>query len=222
MTMAVLSCLSFPSADAYAACTNPAGTAGEVIYNTDANVPQYCDGTNWNSMFKALSGSGCSGPSDCMNIGDQCTDTTIFAGCNPVSYARMYLHPNNQSAGTQYSTVTVDNTSVENDSDGEANQTWIVANTTITQYPAFKLCKDLNDVSALGYNDWYLPSRAELFYFWVHSAAINAGPGDDFTAFGYWSSTQVNNTNGWYQDLGTGAQPGTSKSNSHDVRCMRK
>ncbi len=40
---------------AYAACTNPAGVEGEVIYNTDYATMQFCDNTNWVSM--AASGS---------------------------------------------------------------------------------------------------------------------------------------------------------------------
>lgn len=35
---------------AYAACTTPAGIAGEIIYNTDHNVLQYCDDTRWVGM----------------------------------------------------------------------------------------------------------------------------------------------------------------------------
>ncbi len=32
---------------AHADCANPAGTAGEIIYNADYNVVQFCNGTNW-------------------------------------------------------------------------------------------------------------------------------------------------------------------------------
>ncbi len=31
----------------HAACANPSAEAGEIVYNTDYNVLQYCDGTNW-------------------------------------------------------------------------------------------------------------------------------------------------------------------------------
>lgn len=35
---------------AYAACTDPAGVIGEMIYNQDYKVMQYCDDTNWIAM----------------------------------------------------------------------------------------------------------------------------------------------------------------------------
>lgn len=35
---------------AYAACSSPSGGAGEMIYNTDYSVMQYCNGTNWYRM----------------------------------------------------------------------------------------------------------------------------------------------------------------------------
>jgi hypothetical protein len=35
---------------AHAACTNPAGTEGELIYNSTYKRPQFCDGTDWVNM----------------------------------------------------------------------------------------------------------------------------------------------------------------------------
>ena len=32
------------------ACTNPTGDEGEIAYNSDHNVMQFCNGTNWVSM----------------------------------------------------------------------------------------------------------------------------------------------------------------------------
>ena len=40
---------------AYAACASPSGAAGEMIYNTDYNVVQFCDSTNWISMSGTVS-----------------------------------------------------------------------------------------------------------------------------------------------------------------------
>lgn len=34
----------------HAACTNPAGVEAEIVYNTDHNVMQFCNDTNWVSM----------------------------------------------------------------------------------------------------------------------------------------------------------------------------
>lgn len=39
----------------YAACANPTGAEAEIRYNTDYNVYQYCDDTNWRAMGPAPS-----------------------------------------------------------------------------------------------------------------------------------------------------------------------
>lgn len=40
----------FLPATTHAACTNPAGDAGDQVYNTTYSVMQYCNGTNWVGM----------------------------------------------------------------------------------------------------------------------------------------------------------------------------
>jgi hypothetical protein len=42
----IIICLAFPSA-AFAACANPAGVEGEIIYNKDYGVVQFCNDVNW-------------------------------------------------------------------------------------------------------------------------------------------------------------------------------
>ena len=203
-------------------CTNPMGAEGEVVYNADVSKPQYCDGANWVVMTGGVNARSCSGPADCPNIGNQCTDTTTFAGCHPVTYQKMFVHPNNQSAGTTWSSESVD-TGADDNENGKVNQDWVVANKTITDYPAFKLCKDLNDASALGYTDWYLPSRIELYYMWSVSATINAGPGDNFVSTGYWTSSDISGGSGavWL-DFSDGTMDDNFKTTNYDVRCMRR
>ena len=44
--------LTFSATSAHAVCINPAGTEGEVVYNTTHNVMQFCDGTDWVSMAR--------------------------------------------------------------------------------------------------------------------------------------------------------------------------
>lgn len=217
----------FYAPGAYAACTNPAGVAGEVLYNAVVDKPQYCDGTNWREMIETINAPGCSGPSDCTNIGDQCTDTTIFAGCHPVTYTKLFVHPNNQHTGIAWSSESVV-TSANDDENGKTNQDWIVANKTIASYPAFKLCDDLNIASALGHTDWYLPSRIEMRYLWAIRDTIGAGPGDAFNADRYWTSTKDggDNTKAWITYFHSGGSKGSTytraKTSTYDVRCMRR
>jgi len=54
---------------AYAACASPAGVAGEMIYNTDNSIMQYCDGTNWIGMSGSTPVSTLSGLSDVNTAG---------------------------------------------------------------------------------------------------------------------------------------------------------
>ncbi|HEY8963822.1 MAG TPA: hypothetical protein VIN59_05085, partial [Alphaproteobacteria bacterium] len=49
---------------AYAACSSPAGAEGEMIYNDDFNVLQFCDGTNWVGMSGGSGGCGGAGVTD--------------------------------------------------------------------------------------------------------------------------------------------------------------
>ena len=50
--------LSLASGTAQAACTDPDGEAGDMIYNADHNVMQWCDGTNWYAAGGSGSGGG--------------------------------------------------------------------------------------------------------------------------------------------------------------------
>lgn len=43
---------------AFAACASPTGTAGQIIYNADHAMPQYCDGTNWIGFGGTSGGAG--------------------------------------------------------------------------------------------------------------------------------------------------------------------
>ena len=54
---------------AQAACANPAGVAGDMVFNSDYAVMQWCDGTDWNGFPKtapltgpSAEGPGCSSP----------------------------------------------------------------------------------------------------------------------------------------------------------------
>ncbi|MCB9959688.1 MAG: DUF1566 domain-containing protein [Rhodospirillaceae bacterium] len=174
-------------------------------------------------------------PADCTNIGDVCTDGTVFAGCHPhpaLSDQRLFLHPNNQSSSEDWNQAGSEANSGIDDSvaaanyDGRANQTWIEANRAVnaTNYDAFYLCKQLNDSSSQGHTDWYLPSRIELYYLWSVQDDINNASlgGDDFIATIYWSSTEYIGTSAWYQSFSFGTQSFATKATGYDVRCLRR
>ena len=126
------------------------------------------------------------GPTGCPNIGDVCTDGSIFAGDT-----NMYVADSHQSIAIEWSNETVNNMGARSNSDGAANQAWIVANRTLSQYPAFELCENL---FRHGHSDWYFPSRNELYHLYTNKDAIGG-----FISAWYWSSTERNNSNAWAQ-----------------------
>ncbi len=61
---------------AQAACFNPAGNAGDIIYNKDSHVPQYCNGGSWIAMGKNP-GAGPTGGSNTVFISSATYDGMI-------------------------------------------------------------------------------------------------------------------------------------------------
>jgi len=81
---------------------------------------------------------------------------------------------------------------------------------------AAQLCVSLNFD---GYKDWFLPSRDELdlMYKNLHQKGLGG-----FEEIGrYWSSSQVNNNNAWYQWFSGGDQDYGRKWYIHSVRAVR-
>ena len=56
LTAAMLIALLALPHGAHAACSNPVGVEGEVIYNSVHSVPQYCDNTDWIAMTGGADG----------------------------------------------------------------------------------------------------------------------------------------------------------------------
>ncbi|MFH1159200.1 MAG: hypothetical protein V1721_10040 [Pseudomonadota bacterium] len=78
------------SSPAYAACSSPVGSDGDMMYNADYHVPQYCDGTNWRAIGTSGSGgAGCSGPAG--NEGDIMynTDYHVLQFCDGAAWRAM-------------------------------------------------------------------------------------------------------------------------------------
>ena len=89
-------------------------------------------------------------------------------------------------------------------------------NTTKTPAPtAARLCLESN---YNGYNDWYLPTLAELKLIYLNKDKIGG-----FADYYYWSSTETSNGNAWDQDFSNGGQGdyGTTKDYKCSVRAVR-
>lgn len=222
---------------AYAAggsgCSNPSAQEGKIIYNQDYHVYQYCDGDDWVSMAAAIRYvAGGDPPADCPNVGDVCTDGSVYAGLigsDPLYVARCdagmswtgsctggraSLYWN--SGTTNYTaTNTVDL------SDGQANTATIITidadsvTAGMQQHAAAQYCADL---IVHGQGDWYLPATNELNILYGNKAAIGGfGTGE------YWSSTEwTNGSAARAVSFSDGGTAGRTKEKTYAVRCVRR
>ncbi|MGK0364745.1 MAG: hypothetical protein ACI85O_001803 [Saprospiraceae bacterium] len=98
--------------------------------------------------------------------------------------------------------------------DGASNTTLIVNNCAEAGIAA-RLCHDL---VLGGYNDWFLPSAGELNLMYVN-LHLNALGG--FGSSYYWSSTEFDNYDAWYQYFSNGDQFYNFKDSNKYVRAVR-
>ncbi len=204
-------------------CTNPDRGEGAVVYNNSFHVLQYCDGDDWRAVggTVAESGGGCIAPASCPNVGDVCTDGSLFAGFivyNNSSCKPLYVTDDNQAVSSQWKTTDgTDDITTDDHVDGAVNTAGRTG--SIADFPAFDLCESN---TYHGKSDWYLPARAELNLLWLNRAAINANAAGNFYTGWYWSSTEDSATDAWTQRFGSGRQDFGSKINGYDVRCVRR
>lgn len=95
---------------------------------------------------------------------------------------------------------------------GQANTDAIIAAQGADYYAA-QLC---NDLVLNGYNDWFLPSRDELYQMYIHREVIGG-----FTTGIYWSSSEYDNDEAWRQYFYNGSYNVYNKYTSYDVRGVR-
>ena len=84
----------------------------------------------------------------------------------------------------------------------------------------WKLIKEKQDSTGL---DWFMPSRDELDMIYDNRTVITGQGGDAFkTDTAYWSSSEFNNGNAWYQYFPSGGQGDYTKSASRHCRLLRR
>jgi len=253
---------------ALATCPNPAEPGGQsvegaIVYNFDHKVVQFCDGDRWVAMmgqalpdcpeddtlvmgasgWQCSSGSGGGAPTGCDNIGDTCSDGTIYAGLSPDGNVPMYTTPADASSGVYWGTYgfTTGSTSNVTGRDNTADIYAHVQNGDGDYNPddsytpnAAVLCEEL---TAHGHSDWYLPARYELDVLYDNLVDQNGdntpgGPlgstfgfntSGSFPAGYYWSSSEYTINYAWRQSFSAGAQSyNGNKYTGLSVRCVRR
>ena len=101
--------------------------------------------------------------------------------------------------------------------DGIQNTTDIVLGCS-TNNIAAKLCMDLSQNS---YNDWFLPSKNEVFQLYYNLHLKGLGNFKLINAF-YWSSSEVNSSYAWAKDFGTGNNINFGRNIQITVRPIRE
>ena len=216
---------------AFAACLSPAGSGGDVWFNKDHAVMQYCNGTDWISM---LAPGATIEPSGCDAIGEVCSDGSIYAGLSPDGNAPMFTTPADWgSAPWNNSNITgaVD-TALQNCSTGTESACFAGDDNTLVLASADSdnsvggtqphlAARACNDLVALGRKDWYLPSIAELDVLHTNRAS-GALSGTFSSAADYWSSSEIDSTQAALFDFSLGVPNSGNKTASDNVRCVRK
>lgn len=126
----------------------------------------------------------------------------------------IYVHPTDNSTGIQWYNGEYIITEATSTDDGKANTTKIISVLGDGDYAAC-LCDKLE---ALDYNDWYLPSKEELDALYQNKEILGG-----FSPEEYWSSTEEDNDDAYYQSFETGQiMESDEKNYTKRVRCIRK
>ena len=131
--------------------------------------------------------------------------------------------PSDQSGGAEWGCYELLIQGANDANIGAGNQNTIDIITGCSQPEiAAVLCSNL---TLNGYDDWFLPSKAELNLMYVNLSlqglgdfSVNNGPGTGL----YWSSTQSDSDNAWEQNFNNGFQGNNAgKVNTNNVRAIR-
>jgi hypothetical protein len=204
-------------------CSNPTGQEGAIIYSGDHNVMQYCNGREWIAIGKRFGA-----PSGCTNIGDLCSDGTVYAGLTPDGNVPMYTTPADAPSNMTWNNGTVNPpwtvTGFSSITDGDGNTAGLAALSDAgSPYIAAQYCYDL---IVHGHDDWYLPADNEVLELYNNrnAGALNGTfdlTGSDPDGF-YLSSSEASDSLAALRDFSTGLGASNFKSDAHPLRCVRK
>jgi hypothetical protein len=191
----------------------PSPPAGLTIYNTSINAYECFNGTQW-------LGFG-SGNGSAHFIGEYYGGGIVFYTYDNGQHG-LIAATTDQSASMIWYNSTFKNTGTTGDGFGAGamNTAMLVAgqigdNSSGTF--AAKICADYSvSINGITYGDWYLPSKYELNLLYAQKNVVG-NLENDF----YWSSTEYDYTDAWYQLFGFGNQHHYGKNYPVHVRAIR-
>jgi hypothetical protein len=167
---------------------------------------------------------------DCPNIGNSCSDGSIYAGVSPDGNKAMYV----TTAANEHSGIAWnDGTGNWRDTDlgncssgsettcrtGQSNSNTLATEDSSSAagtqpHYAAQYCENL---TAHSQTDWYLPAKDEMNVLYTNRTAIGG-----FVSAWYWSSSEIISSGAWMYSFYTGNQFNFNKNNTFRVRCVRR
>jgi hypothetical protein len=104
------------------------------------------------------------------------------------------------------------------------NNTQIIVNYAVSSGGTYRAAWLCDALESGGYDDWFLPSKAELNLMYLNLKERGLG---DFSDGWYWSSSETGSNDVWTQNFTNGNQSNrdynsSNKANAHTVRACRR
>jgi hypothetical protein len=161
-------------------------------------------------------------PTGCSTIGDKCDQGLIYAFDSDYGAGNVKVYITDTAQGSMQwkaSSGTDDIDDANNPGSDGWTSTYVgVDSADLPSLTAMYACATL---SAHGYDDWYLPGHSELLEVWGNDTEINTYATDAVTGE-HWSSKESHSTTARTFDVSTGSNSQVSKTETHQVRCIRR
>lgn len=179
-------------------------------YNDGTPIPNVTDNTEWANATRLKIGDAFQGGIIANIL------TSGQAGFVAGMVTGLISATSDQSSGIQWynGTNILIGTTSPNIGEGQNNTNEIIAAQGAGSYAA-KLC---DDTTIDGYSDWYLPSLFELDKLYTNLFLNSIG---GFSSVPYWSSYEVDLTNGQGTNFSTGNHWTAPKSSAYNIRAVR-
>jgi hypothetical protein len=180
--------------------------AGLIIYNTSINAFQCYNGTAWYSTVHFIGENY--GGGIVFYVYDNGQHGLIAATADQSTGVRWY--------GGSYTNIRA---GADGIGAGLKNTAIIIANQGSVDGNAFAatVCNEYSvTVGGVTYGDWYLPSKYELNLLYLQNTVVGG-----FASDNYWSSSEFDNYDAWYQNFTNGFQSPNYKNSTYYVRAVR-